>query len=165
MKIARHIFSISKDLQNIIQSDIENQVYHIQRLLVNELDNCKEKEKNIQKDISKKYKTYISKRIQKYKNLAKGNNESKTKKSFSTNLMKLIYQSCQAQFVLEGKSSWSWLGHAQSVETPAMSLVMQTCQNDLGLNLCVVPPTSWMVTISENGLIRSCKERDKARHH
>ena len=24
MKIARHIFSISKDLQNIIQSDIEN---------------------------------------------------------------------------------------------------------------------------------------------
>ena len=25
---------------------MENQVYHIQKLLVNELDNCKEKEKN-----------------------------------------------------------------------------------------------------------------------
>ena len=35
------IFSISEDLQNIIQSDMENQAYHIQILLVNELDNCK----------------------------------------------------------------------------------------------------------------------------
>jgi len=40
-----------------------------------------------------------------------------------------------------------------------MSLVMWTCQNDLGLNLCVVPLTSHMVTISENGFVRSCKER------
>jgi len=31
---------------------------------------------------------------------------------------------------------------------------MQTCWNDLGLNLCVVPSTSYMVTISENGLIK-----------
>ena len=31
---------------------------------------------------------------------------------------------------------------------------MQTCQNDLGLNLYVVPPTSRMVAISENSLIR-----------
>ena len=37
------IFSISKDLQNIIQSDMENQVYHIQTLLVDKLDNYKEK--------------------------------------------------------------------------------------------------------------------------
>ena len=44
-----------------------------------------------------------------------------------------------------------------------MSLVMQTCQNDLGLNLYVVPLTSCMVAISENGLVRSCKERSKAR--
>ena len=42
---------------------------------------------------------------------------------------------------------------------------MQTCQNDLGLNLCVVPPTSPMVAISENDLVRSCKERGKAHHH
>ena len=40
------IFSISEDLQNIIQSDMENQVYHIQKLLADELDNCKEKEKD-----------------------------------------------------------------------------------------------------------------------
>jgi len=33
-----NIFSISKDLQNIVQSDIENQVYHIQTLLVDKLD-------------------------------------------------------------------------------------------------------------------------------
>jgi len=69
------------------------------------------------------------------------------------------------RFALEDESPRSWLGHAQSVETPAMSSVMQTCQNDLGLNLCVVPPTSHMVAISEIGLVRSCKERGKAYHH
>lgn len=41
---AGNIFSISKDLQNIIQSDIENQAYHIQTLLVDKLDSCKGKE-------------------------------------------------------------------------------------------------------------------------
>ena len=41
----RDIFSISEDLQNIVQSDMENQAYHIQWLLADELDNCKEKEK------------------------------------------------------------------------------------------------------------------------
>jgi len=69
------------------------------------------------------------------------------------------------QFTLEDKSPWSWLRHAQSVETPAMSLVMWTCQNNLGLNLCVVPSTSCMVAISEIGLVRSYKERSKAYHH
>ena len=68
-------------------------------------------------------------------------------------------------FTLEGKSPWSWLGHAQSVETPAMSSVMWTCQNDLGLNLYVMSPTSRMVVILENGLVRSCKEKGKACHH
>jgi len=43
MQTVGDIFSISKDLQNIVQSNIENQVYHIQKLLVDELDNCKEK--------------------------------------------------------------------------------------------------------------------------
>ena len=38
---------------------------------------------------------------------------------------------------------------------------MQTCQNDLGLNLCVVPPTSYMVAISEIDLVKSYKERSK----
>ena len=42
-----------------------------------------------------------------------------------------------------------------------MSLVMQTCWNDLGLNLCVVPPMSCMVTISKDSLTRSYKERSK----
>ena len=41
------------------------------------------------------------------------------------------------------------------------SSVMQTCQNNLGLNLCVVPPMSCMVTISEDSLARSYKERSK----
>ena len=69
------------------------------------------------------------------------------------------------RFTLEDESPQSWLGHAQSVETPAMSSVMQTCQNDLGLNLCVVPPTSCVVAISGIGLVKSCKERGKVRHH
>jgi len=68
-------------------------------------------------------------------------------------------------FALEDESLRSWLGHAQSVETSAMSLVMQTCQNDLGLNLYVVPPTRHVVAISEIGFVRSYKERGKARHH
>jgi len=66
---------------------------------------------------------------------------------------------------LEDESLQSWLGHAQSLETPAMSLVMRTCQNDLGLNLYVVPPTSCMVAILEIGVVRSYKEGSKARHH
>ena len=33
----------SKDLWNIVQSDIESQAYHIQALLADELDSCKEK--------------------------------------------------------------------------------------------------------------------------
>jgi len=69
------------------------------------------------------------------------------------------------QFALEDESPWSWLGHAQSIETPAMSSVMWTCQNNLGLNLCVVPSTSCMVAISEIGLVRSYKEGSKAHHH
>jgi len=69
------------------------------------------------------------------------------------------------RFTLEDESPWSWLGHAQSVETPAMSSMMWTCQNDLGLNLCVVPLTSCVVAILEIGLVRSYKERSKVHHH
>ena len=68
-------------------------------------------------------------------------------------------------FALEDESLWSWLGYAQSVETPAISSVMQTCQNDLGLNLYVVSPTSCMVAISEIDLVRSYKERSKVCYH
>jgi len=56
------------------------------------------------------------------------------------------------RLALEDESPQSWFRHAQSVETPAMSSVMQTCQNDLGLNLCVVPPTSCVIKIAEGGL-------------
>jgi len=40
----------------------------------------------------------------------------------------------------------------------AMSLVMWTCWNDLGLNLCVMPPMSHVVAILENSLVRSYKK-------
>jgi len=50
MQTAGDIFSISEDLQNIIQSDMENQVYHIQKLLADKLDNCKEKGNNYVKE-------------------------------------------------------------------------------------------------------------------
>ena len=46
-QIVEDIFNILEDLWNIIQWDIENQAYHIQRLLADELDKCKEKE-NVQ---------------------------------------------------------------------------------------------------------------------
>jgi len=39
-----------------------------------------------------------------------------------------------------------------------ISSVMQTHWDDLGLNLCVVPSTSHVVAISENGLVKSCKK-------
>ena len=39
-----------------------------------------------------------------------------------------------------------------------MSSVMWTCQNNLGLNLCVVPPTSHVVIISEDTLVRSLSQ-------
>jgi len=38
-----HIFEISEDLQNLVQSDMENWVYQIQRYLANELDDYKDK--------------------------------------------------------------------------------------------------------------------------
>ena len=57
---AGDIFCMSEDLWNIIQSDIENKVYHIQKLLVDELDKCKGKENNYMeehiKEIQETYK-------------------------------------------------------------------------------------------------------------
>jgi len=38
-----YIFEISEDLQNLVQSDMENWVYQIQRCLANELDDYKDK--------------------------------------------------------------------------------------------------------------------------
>ena len=43
------IFSISEDLQNIIQGDMKNKAYHIQALLADKLDKCKGRE-NTQAD-------------------------------------------------------------------------------------------------------------------
>ena len=42
-QMAGDISSISQDLQNIIQGDMENQAYHIQMLLADKLDSCKGK--------------------------------------------------------------------------------------------------------------------------
>jgi len=41
---------------------------------------------------------------------------------------------------------------------------MQTCWNNLGLNLCVVPSTSYVVAISEDSLVRSYKERRELKY-
>jgi len=46
-----------------------------------------------------------------------------------------------------------------------MSSVIKTCQNDFGLNLCIVPLMSLIVIISENGLVRSYKKRSKVCYH
>jgi len=42
---------------------------------------------------------------------------------------------------------------------------MQTCWNDLSLNLCIVSPMSCIVAISENSLVRSYKKRSKVHCH
>jgi len=41
---AANIFSISEDLQSLVQSNIENRAYQVQRLLADELDKCKERQ-------------------------------------------------------------------------------------------------------------------------
>ena len=43
VQISRDIYSISKELKNIIHRDIEQQSYYIQVSLANELDQCKGK--------------------------------------------------------------------------------------------------------------------------
>ena len=43
MQISRDIYSIPKELRNIIYKDMEQQAHHIQILLANELDQYKEK--------------------------------------------------------------------------------------------------------------------------
>jgi len=43
---AGDIFSITEDLQNIVQSNMENQAYHIQKLLADKLDEYKGKRNN-----------------------------------------------------------------------------------------------------------------------
>ena len=43
IQISRDIYSISKELRNMIYKDIEQQAHHIQVLLVDELDRCKSK--------------------------------------------------------------------------------------------------------------------------
>jgi len=60
-QIVGDIFSISEDLWNIVQSDMENQAYHIQALLADKLYSCKGKKTNTLKHISRKFKRYINK--------------------------------------------------------------------------------------------------------
>ena len=42
-QIEGNIYSIVNKLWNVIYGDIERQIYHIQKLLADELDKCKEK--------------------------------------------------------------------------------------------------------------------------
>jgi len=55
------------------------------------------------------------------------------------------------RLTLEDESLWSWFRHAQSLETPAMSSVMQTCQNNLSFSLCAVPSVCCVITTSDEG--------------
>jgi len=43
IQIGRDIYSIFKELWNVIHEDMERQAHHIQVLLVDELDQCKDK--------------------------------------------------------------------------------------------------------------------------
>ena len=54
-----NIFSISEDLQSLVQSDMKNRVYQIQRMLANKLDSCKEREnKYVDNNIKKIQELY-----------------------------------------------------------------------------------------------------------
>jgi len=63
-----HILGISEDIQNLVQSDMENQMYQIQRCLADKLDDYKDKsnkyvDENI-KEIQELYRDEDSKRKQ-----------------------------------------------------------------------------------------------------
>ena len=53
IQIASNIFSISEDLQDIIQGNMKTQVYHIQSLLANKLDRYKGKRKFLYRQLYK----------------------------------------------------------------------------------------------------------------
>ena len=59
IQIVGDIFSISEDLQNIIQGNIKNQAYYIQSLLADKLDRCKGKKALRWMIILKRYKIHI----------------------------------------------------------------------------------------------------------
>ena len=57
IQISRDIYNIPKELRNIIHGDIEQQAHHIQALLANELNQCKEKK---EKAVDEHIKTHHS---------------------------------------------------------------------------------------------------------
>ena len=63
-----NIAGISEDLQYMVQSDMENQVFQIQRMLANKLDRYKERgNKYMDKNIQEIQQLYIKEKIPKKK--------------------------------------------------------------------------------------------------
>jgi len=62
-QIRGDIYSISEDLRNIIHGDMEQQAYHIQVLLADELDQYKDKEDERVKEYIKMIWKYTRKHI------------------------------------------------------------------------------------------------------
>jgi len=51
------------------------------------------------------------------------------------------------------------------MKTPCDELSSMDLLNDFGLNWCIMPPMSYIVVISEDGLIRSYKERSEVYYY
>ena len=75
-----NIFSISKDLWNLIQSDIKNRAYQVQRLLADELDEYKEREN-----------VYVDENIKKIQELYKVEDNGEMKRERKSKMIRFYY--------------------------------------------------------------------------
>ena len=84
-----NIFSIFEDLQSLVQGDIENRTYQVQRLLVDELDEYKERGNYyVDENIKEKFKNYIKKKIE-------SNGKMKKKREYKIKIYEVCLFTCQ----------------------------------------------------------------------
>ena len=75
-----NIFSISKDLWKLVQSDIKNRAYQVQRLLADELDEYKEREN-----------VYMDENIKKIQELYKMEDNGEMKRERESKMIRFHY--------------------------------------------------------------------------
>ena len=91
-----------------------------------------------------------------------------TLETFSKNTMLdylLVSVRCSLCLKVKVHEVGSDMHRVSTLCTISFVIVMWTCWNDLGLNLYVVPPMSYVVAISEDSLVRSYKKRSEVHCH